>query len=175
MASSGLFRCRNLLEVPAHVGPIHSDRVVLWLSIAFARVSIASLVGTLAMSPNFVFGMFSSRSSHPNCNNFLRFIFFGLLFTGFLINPESLIPALRWLYAVSFFRATFGALAVNGLRYLQLKDIRIVVPETLVRMTTVCTSVQRRARLPGYHYSPCFRTPPSGYLPCLTLANSIDG
>jgi hypothetical protein len=73
--------------------------VVLWLSIAFASVSVASLVGTLVM-------------------------LFNLLFTGLLINRESVIPALRWLYTVSFFHAAFEALAVNELRYLQLKEIK---------------------------------------------------
>ncbi|KIM40694.1 hypothetical protein M413DRAFT_446097 [Hebeloma cylindrosporum] len=73
--------------------------VVLWLSIAFASVSVASLVGTLVM-------------------------LFNLLFTGLLINRESVLPGLRWLYTVSFFHAAFEALAVNELRYLKLKEIK---------------------------------------------------
>jgi ABC-type multidrug transport system permease subunit len=73
--------------------------VVLWLSIAFDSVSVASLVGTLVM-------------------------LFNLLFTGLLINRETVAPALRWLHTISFFHAAFEALAVNELRYLQLKEIK---------------------------------------------------
>ncbi|KDR68603.1 hypothetical protein GALMADRAFT_78381 [Galerina marginata CBS 339.88] len=73
--------------------------VVLLLSIAFASVSVASLVGTLIM-------------------------LFNLLFTGLLINRESVTPAFRWLHTVSFFHAAFEALAVNELRYLQLKEVK---------------------------------------------------
>ncbi|PPQ74040.1 hypothetical protein CVT24_012342 [Panaeolus cyanescens] len=73
--------------------------VVLWLSIAFASVSVASLVGTLIM-------------------------LFNLLFAGLLINRESVIPGLQWLHTISFFHAAFEALAVNELRYLQLKEIK---------------------------------------------------
>ncbi|KAF9533977.1 hypothetical protein CPB83DRAFT_873410 [Crepidotus variabilis] len=73
--------------------------VVLWLSIAFASTSVASLVGTLIM-------------------------LFNLLFTGLLINRESVTPAFQWLHTVSFFHAAFEALAVNELRYLQLKEVR---------------------------------------------------
>ncbi|KAF9555143.1 hypothetical protein CPC08DRAFT_744300 [Agrocybe pediades] len=73
--------------------------VVLWLSIAFANVSVASLVGTLVM-------------------------LFNLLFTGLLINRDSVTPAFRWLHTISFFHAAFEALAVNELRYLQLKEVK---------------------------------------------------
>ncbi|KAG6843780.1 hypothetical protein H0H87_000560 [Tephrocybe sp. NHM501043] len=73
--------------------------VVLLLSIAFASISVASLVGTLVM-------------------------LFNLLFTGLLINRESVIPAMQWLHTISFFHAAFEALAVNELRYLQLKEVR---------------------------------------------------
>ncbi|KAF9463956.1 hypothetical protein BDZ94DRAFT_1282345 [Collybia nuda] len=73
--------------------------VVLWLSIAFASISVASLVGTLVM-------------------------LFNLLFTGLLINRETVVPALQWLHTISFFHAAFEALAVNELRYLQLKEIK---------------------------------------------------
>ncbi|KAF8072240.1 hypothetical protein FPV67DRAFT_1484538 [Lyophyllum atratum] len=73
--------------------------VVLLLSIAFASISVASLVGTLIM-------------------------LFNLLFTGLLINRDSVTPAFRWLHTVSFFHAAFEALAVNELRYLQLKEIK---------------------------------------------------
>ncbi|KAF5374447.1 hypothetical protein D9615_009108 [Tricholomella constricta] len=73
--------------------------VVLLLSIAFASISLASLVGTLVM-------------------------LFNLLFTGLLINRDSVIPAMQWLHTISFFHAAFEALAVNELRYLQLKEIK---------------------------------------------------
>ncbi|PPQ92595.1 hypothetical protein CVT25_007287 [Psilocybe cyanescens] len=73
--------------------------VVLWLSIAFANVNVASLVGTLIM-------------------------LFNLLFTGLLINRESITPAFQWLHTISFFHAAFEALAVNELRFLQLKEVR---------------------------------------------------
>jgi ABC-type multidrug transport system permease subunit len=74
--------------------------VVLLLSIAFESVSVASLVGTLVM-------------------------LFNLLFTGLLINRETVAPALQWLHTISFFHAAFEALAVNELRYLQLKEIKV--------------------------------------------------
>lgn len=48
-----------------------------------------------------------------------------LLFTGLLINRESVMPALQWLHTISFFHAAFEALAVNELRYLQLKEIKV--------------------------------------------------
>jgi len=73
--------------------------VVLWLSIAFASISVASLVGTLVMLYN-------------------------LLFTGLLINRESVTPMLQFLHTTSFFHAAFEALAVNELRYLHLKEFR---------------------------------------------------
>jgi len=73
--------------------------VVLLLSIAFASVSVASLVGTLVM-------------------------LFNLLFTGLLINRETVFPILQWLHTISFFHAAFEALAVNELRYLQLKQVK---------------------------------------------------
>jgi len=73
--------------------------VVLLLSIAFASISVASLVGTLVM-------------------------LFNLLFTGLLINRETVVPVLQWLHTISFFHAAFEALAVNELRYLQLKQVK---------------------------------------------------
>lgn len=47
------------------------------------------------------------------------------MFTGLLINRESLSPAFQWLHTVSFFHAAFEALAVNELRYLQLKEVKV--------------------------------------------------
>ncbi|KAG6332064.1 hypothetical protein ID866_7027 [Astraeus odoratus] len=73
--------------------------VILLLSISFESTSVASLVGTLIM-------------------------LFNLLFTGLLINRETVTPALQWLHTISFFHAAFEALAVNELRYLQLKEIK---------------------------------------------------
>jgi len=73
--------------------------VVLLLSIAFSSISVASLVGTLVM-------------------------LFNLLFTGLLINRETVVPVLQWLHTISFFHAAFEALAVNELRYLQLKQVK---------------------------------------------------
>jgi hypothetical protein len=57
-----------------------------------------------------------------------------LLFTGLLINRETVTPALQWLHTVSFFHAAFEALAVNELRYLQLKEIKVT------SMTNFCSS-----------------------------------
>ena len=48
-----------------------------------------------------------------------------LLFTGLLINRETVHPAFRWLHTVSFFHAAFEALAVNELRYLQLRQNKV--------------------------------------------------
>jgi hypothetical protein len=48
-----------------------------------------------------------------------------LLFTGLLINRETVVPALQWLHTISFFHAAFEALAVNELRYLQLKEVKV--------------------------------------------------
>ena len=54
-----------------------------------------------------------------------------LLFTGLLINRESVIPAMQWLHTISFFHAAFEALAVNELRYLQLKEIKVGIRHVL--------------------------------------------
>lgn len=45
-----------------------------------------------------------------------------LLFAGLLINRESVSPAVAWIHNISFFHAAYEALAVNELRYLQLKE-----------------------------------------------------
>lgn len=52
---------------------------------------------------------------------------YSLLFTGLLINRDTVTPALQWLHTVSFFHAAFEALAVNELRYLQLKEIKVTL------------------------------------------------
>jgi len=62
-------------------------------------VGVANLVGTLVMLYN-------------------------LLFAGLLVNRDSTAKAVSWLHAVSFFHAAYEALAVNELRYLQLKEIK---------------------------------------------------
>ncbi|KAE9404292.1 hypothetical protein BT96DRAFT_973299 [Gymnopus androsaceus JB14] len=88
--------------------------VVLWLSIAFESVSVASLVGTLIMLYN-------------------------LLFAGLLINRETVTPVLQFLHTVSFFHAAFEALAVNELRYLSLKEhkygVELDVPAATILST----------------------------------------
>ena len=48
-----------------------------------------------------------------------------LLFTGLLINRATVLPAFQWLHTISFFHAAFEALAVNELRYLQLKEYKV--------------------------------------------------
>jgi hypothetical protein len=51
-----------------------------------------------------------------------------LLFTGLLINRSKVKPWLQWLHTVSFFHAAFEALAVNELRFLQLKEDKVSRP-----------------------------------------------
>jgi len=51
-----------------------------------------------------------------------------LLFTGLLINRSKVKPWLQWLHTVSFFHAAFEALAVNELRFLQLKEDKVSTP-----------------------------------------------
>ncbi|KAL4246441.1 ABC transporter domain-containing protein [Abortiporus biennis] len=88
--------------------------VVLMLSIAFANVSVGSLVGTLVM-------------------------LFNLLFTGLLINRDTLPGSFRWLITVSFFHAAFEALAVNELRYLQLREKKFGVELDVPAATILST------------------------------------
>ena len=99
--------------------------VVLWLSIAFASVSVASLVGTLIMLFKSV-DLISPPSSR-GCELIFRCRENSLLFTGLLINRESVTPAFQWLHTISFFHAAFEALAVNELRYLQLKEVKVSI------------------------------------------------
>ena len=56
-----------------------------------------------------------------------------LLFAGLLINRETLHPAFQWLHTVSFFHAAYEALAVNELRYLQLKQKKVCLINPLVK------------------------------------------
>ncbi|KAF8176209.1 hypothetical protein K438DRAFT_81241 [Mycena galopus ATCC 62051] len=88
--------------------------VVLFLSIAIASTSVAGLAGTLVM-------------------------LFNLMFTGLLINRESVPVAFQWLHTVSFFHAAFEALAVNELRYLHLTEtkygVELDVPAAVILST----------------------------------------
>jgi ABC-type multidrug transport system permease subunit len=93
---------------------------VLWLSIAFESVSVASLVGTLIMLYN-------------------------LLFTGLLINRETVTPVLRFLHTTSFFHAAFEGLVVNELRYLSLKEHKYGV-ELDVPAATILSTFGLRAQ-----------------------------
>lgn len=58
-----------------------------------------------------------------------------LLFAGLLINAESLGKA-RFLTTMSFFHAAFEALAVNELRYLQLKEVKVSQKHALLLIQT---------------------------------------
>lgn len=85
--------------------------VVLAISVGFASLGVATLVGTLVM-------------------------LFNLLFAGLLINADSLPRSISWLNHVSFFHAAFEALAVNELRTLQLTETKfgvvIDVPSAII-------------------------------------------
>ncbi|KAG8748122.1 hypothetical protein FRC10_008855 [Ceratobasidium sp. 414] len=88
--------------------------VVLFISVVVAQTSVASLVGTLVM-------------------------LFNLLFTGLLINRDSIPHSLEWLYYFSFFHAGFEALAVNELKYLTLRQnkfgVQLEVPAATILST----------------------------------------
>ena len=62
-----------------------------------------------------------------------------MLFAGLLINRDSLNPMFQWLHTVSFFHAAYEALAVNELRYLQLKEkkygVELDVPAATILST----------------------------------------
>jgi len=45
-----------------------------------------------------------------------------------LINRSKVKPWLQWLHTISFFHAAFEALAVNELRFLQLKEDKVSSP-----------------------------------------------
>lgn len=94
--------------------------VVLLLSIAFDSISVASLVGTLVM-------------------------LFNLMFTGLLINRDTVPVGFQWLHTISFFHAAFEALAVNELRYLQLKEVKYGV-ELDVPAATILSTFGLRAQ-----------------------------
>jgi hypothetical protein len=88
--------------------------VILSISVAFASLGVATLVGTLVMLFKYAnfFLEFVSLSHAP----------LSLLFAGLLINADTLPPAISWLNRASFFHAAFEALAVNELRTLQLTE-----------------------------------------------------
>lgn len=70
----------------------------------------------------------SARHSRVYVIGLLKFCCFrSLLFTGLLINRSKVKPWLQWLHTVSFFHAAFEALAVNELRFLQLKEDKVSV------------------------------------------------
>ncbi|KAH8092680.1 hypothetical protein BXZ70DRAFT_453314 [Cristinia sonorae] len=87
---------------------------ILLLSIAIADVAVAGLAGTLLM-------------------------LFNLLFTGLLINSQSLPPVFQWLTTFSFFHAAYEALVVNELRYMQLKEKKFGVELDLPAATILST------------------------------------
>ena len=89
--------------------------VVLWLSIAFDSVT-----GKFGWDSRYVQVRLSLLDLRCLANEQ-----HSLLFTGLLINWETVAPALQWLHTISFFHATFEALDVNELRYLQLKEIKV--------------------------------------------------
>ena len=96
---------------------------VLLISVGFANTSVASLVGTLVMLFKLVTSsFFFTYNTRPDVIDLPRVA--SLLFAGLLINRESLGRA-QWLATISFFHAAFEALAVNELRYLQLKEHRV--------------------------------------------------
>ncbi|KAF9507579.1 hypothetical protein BS47DRAFT_1373861 [Hydnum rufescens UP504] len=76
--------------------------LVFFISVAFADTSVGTLVGTLIM-------------------------LFNLLFAGLLINRDTVSAAVRWVHNISFYHAAFEALAVNELRYLQLKETKLIL------------------------------------------------
>jgi hypothetical protein len=93
--------------------------VVLLLSITFDSIDVASLVGTLVMLFKYVPLPMPIRSLTK------VLIQNSLLFTGLLINRATVIPAFQFLHTISCFHAAFEALAVNELRYLQLKEYKV--------------------------------------------------
>ena len=91
--------------------------VILFVSIAIADTAVAGLVGTLIMLQKYVTSLFESLLLIP-CS---------LLFAGLLVNRDTISPWLDWLHVLSFFHAAYEAMAVNELRYLQLKEVKFGV------------------------------------------------
>jgi hypothetical protein len=71
---------------------------------------------------------------------------YSLLFTGLLINRNSMSMAFQWLHTISFFHAAFEALAVNELRHLQLKERKYGV-ELDVPAATILSTFGLRAQV----------------------------
>ena len=71
---------------------------------------------------------------------------YSLMFTGLLINRETVPVAFQWLHTISFFHAAFEALAVNELRYLQLKEVKYGV-ELDVPAATILSTFGLRAQV----------------------------
>ena len=70
----------------------------------------------------------SARYTHALRHRVTEICYFrSLLFTGLLINRSKVKPWLQWLHTVSFFHAAFEALAVNELRFLQLKEDKVSI------------------------------------------------
>jgi hypothetical protein len=90
--------------------------VILFVSIAISNTAVAGLVGTLIMLYKYVFPHFIWVSYQPS---------FSLLFAGLLINRDTVSPYVDWLHTFSFYHAAFEGMAVNELRYLSLKEIKV--------------------------------------------------
>lgn len=74
-----------------------SSAIFLFIGIVFSNPGIASLFGTLVM-------------------------LFSLLFSGFLLNRDSIPASAKWLQSLSIFHYAFEGLIVNEVRYLSLVD-----------------------------------------------------
>ncbi|KAF8339814.1 uncharacterized protein EI90DRAFT_2967001 [Cantharellus anzutake] len=94
--------------------------LIFFISVAFANINVGSLIGTLIM-------------------------LFNLLFAGLLINRDTMSPLISWVHNISFFHAAFEALAVNELRYLQLKEVKYGV-ELDVPAATILSMFGLRAQ-----------------------------
>jgi ABC-type multidrug transport system ATPase subunit len=71
--------------------------IFLFIGVVFRNNGVANLLGVLVM-------------------------LFSLLFSGFLLNQESIPPTAKWLQSLSIFHYAFEGLIVNEVRYLSLID-----------------------------------------------------
>ena len=71
--------------------------IFLFIGIVFRNSGVASLFGVLVM-------------------------LFSLLFSGFLLNKDSIPASAKWLQSLSIFHYAFEGLIVNEVRYLSLVD-----------------------------------------------------
>ena len=151
---------RHLLEVHSHAGAIQSHdrqyRLVLVHCICQhkRRQSCRHTYHALQVS--------RIESTTVNCSTDGLL---SLLFAGLLINRDSLNPMFQWLHTVSFFHAAYEALAVNELRYLQLKEKKYGV-ELDVPAATILSTFGLKAQVSDYpglqkkvlsNISPCRR------------------